>query len=62
MASYSRAISPEKERGKMSKILIWIVWNIPLGPLAPIVLGWALGVKGERIDDKEETNECERDL
>ncbi len=31
-------------------------------PLAPIVLGWALGVKGERIDDKEETNECERDL
>ena len=22
--------------------------------LAPIVLGWALGVKGERIDDKED--------
>ncbi len=46
----------------MSKILIWIVWNIPLGPLAPIVLGCALGVKGERIDDKENANECERDL
>ena len=46
----------------MSKILMWIVWNITLGRLAPIVLGWALGVNGERIDDKEETNECERDL
>ena len=46
----------------MSKILMWIVWNIPLGRLAPIVLGWALGVKGERIDDKEDTNECERNL
>ena len=51
-----------KERGRMSKILMWIVWNIPLGRLAPIVLGWALGVKGERIDDKEDTNECERNL
>ena len=46
----------------MSKKLMWIVWNIPLGRLAPIVLGWALGVKGERIDDKENTNERERDL
>lgn len=46
----------------MSKILMWIVWNIPLGRLTPIVLGWALGVKGERIDDKEDTNERERDL
>lgn len=46
----------------ISKVLIWIVFNIPLGRFAPIVLGWALGVKGERIDDKEETNECERDL
>lgn len=46
----------------MSKILMWIVWNIPLGRLAPIVLGWALGVKGERIDDKEDTNERERGL
>lgn len=56
------AVPPGKERGRMSKILMWIVWNIPLGRLAPIVLGWALGVKGKRIDDKEETNECERDL
>ena len=46
----------------MRKILFWIAWNVPLGRLAPIVLGWALGVKGERIDDKENTNECERDL
>lgn len=37
----------------MSKVLMWIVWNIPLGLLAPIILGWALGVKGKRIDDKD---------
>lgn len=46
----------------ISKVLIWIVFNIPLGQLAPIVLGWALGVKGERIDNKEDANECKRDL
>ena len=50
----SRAVPPGKERGRMRKILFWIVWNVPLGRLAPIVLGWALGVKGERIDDKED--------
>lgn len=38
----------------MSKALFWIVWNIPLGRLAPIVLGWALKTKGEQIGDKEE--------
>lgn len=38
----------------MSKALFWIAWNIPLGRLAPIVLGWALKTKGEQIGDKEE--------
>lgn len=46
----------------ISKVLIWIVFNIPLGRFAPIVLGWGLGAKGERIDDKEDANECKRDL
>lgn len=46
----------------MSRILMWIVFNIPLGRLAPIVLGWALGSKGERIDNKEDENERERNL
>lgn len=45
----------------MSKVLLWIVWNIPLGRLAPIVLGWALKTKGERmIGDKEEIREIHR--
>ena len=46
----------------ISKVLIWIVFNIHLGRFAPIVLGWGLGVKGERIDNKEDTNERKRDL
>ena len=36
--------------GKMRKILFWIVWNIPLGKLAPYVLGLALG----RMPQKKE--------
>lgn len=27
----------------MRKLLLWIVWRIPLGPLAPLVLGLAIG-------------------
>ncbi len=34
----------------MRKLLIWIVWNVPLGPLAPYVLGLALGRMPKRID------------
>lgn len=36
----------------MRKILMWIVWNVPLGRLAPIALEWALGAKGRKIDDE----------
>ena len=36
----------------MRKILMWIAWNVPLGRLAPIALGWALGTKGGKIDDE----------
>ena len=27
----------------MRKLLLWIVWHIPLGPFAPWVLGLAIG-------------------
>lgn len=27
----------------MRKILMWFVWNVPLGKLAPYVLGLAVG-------------------
>lgn len=33
---------------EMRKILIWIVWNLPLGPLAPWVLGLAIGRRPRR--------------
>lgn len=29
----------------MKKLLIWIVFNVPLGKLAPYILGVALGTK-----------------
>ena len=33
----------------MSVILFWIVFNVPLGPLAPYVLGIALGRKPNAV-------------
>lgn len=32
------------------RILLWIVWRIPLGTLAPWVLGLAVGSKPERME------------
>lgn len=32
------------------RILLWIVWRIPLGPLAPWALGLAVGSKHERME------------
>lgn len=37
----------------MRKLLFWIVWNVPLGRLAPIVLGIALGANGKYIESEE---------
>lgn len=36
----------------MRRVLMWIAWNIPLGRLAPYVLGMAIGTKGRKIDDE----------
>jgi hypothetical protein len=33
----------------MRRLLFWIVWNIQLGPLAPWLLGLALGAKPRRV-------------
>ena len=32
----------------MSKFLMWLVWNVPLGELAPYVFGLAIGSKPEK--------------
>ena len=37
----------------MKKLLLWIVWNIPLGPLAPWVLGLAIGRMPHRAEEGE---------
>lgn len=36
----------------MRKLLIWIVFHVPLGPLAPWVLGLALGRIPRRVRDE----------
>ena len=33
--------------------LIWIAWNVPLGPLTPYIIGWELGAKARRMPKKE---------
>lgn len=34
----------------------WAVWNLPLGPLAPHILGWALGSKARRVEPGDMTD------
>ena len=36
------------------RFLIWAVWNAPLGPLAPYVLGLAIGSRPERCEQTKE--------
>lgn len=36
----------------MRKLLLWIVWNIPLGILAPWVFGLAVGRMPEKEEEK----------
>jgi len=33
----------------MRKFLLWLVFNVPLGKLAPHALGLALGSKAKRV-------------
>ena len=40
----------------MRKFLMWIVWNIPLGKLAPFVFELAIGSKPERINNENKIN------
>ena len=39
----------------MRSFLMWLVWNVPLGRLAPWVLGLAMGSKPikEKTNDKD---------
>lgn len=38
-------------------ILFWIVWNVPLGRLAPYALGLALGSKPHKLHPTEVCHE-----
>lgn len=33
----------------MRNFWMWLVCNVPLGPLAPTVMGWLLGSKPKKI-------------
>lgn len=35
----------------MSRFLFWLLWHVPLGPLAPVVMGWALGRPAEKVSE-----------
>lgn len=35
-------------KNKVRKLLLWIVFNIPLGPFAPKVFEWGIGYKGKK--------------
>lgn len=37
----------------MRRFLMWLVWNVPLGPLAPYILGLAVGAWPERCEKTE---------
>ena len=36
----------------MRRFLLWIVWNIPLGPLAPWVLWLAIGRMPHKTEEE----------
>ena len=40
-------------------IVSWVVFNIPMGRLAPYLLGFALGSRGKRIKKQPATPEKE---
>ena len=35
----------------MKRLLLWLVWKIPLGSLAPLVLGVAIGRMPMEVND-----------
>ncbi len=51
------AVHSRQEVGKEVRLLrraaMWLVWNVPLGPLAPHVFGFAIGSKPRRLDDSQ---------
>jgi hypothetical protein len=39
---------------EIRRVLFWLVWNVPLGKLAPHILGFALGSKPQQRVTEEE--------
>lgn len=40
--------------GKLRRLAMWIVWNVPCGRLAPHLFAFAIGAKSyRRVDDTE---------
>ena len=45
----------------MSAFLFWLLWHVPLGPLAPYVLALAMGSKAVRVRHGGATNNKVKD-
>ena len=41
-------------RWVMRKLLMWLVWNVPLGPLGPWVFGLAIGRRSHHVKEGDE--------
>lgn len=37
----------------MRTLLLWLAWNIPIGPLAPWVFGLAVGRRPHKAEEDE---------
>lgn len=37
----------------MRQLLFWILWHVPLGPLAPWIMGLALGKMPHKLKSQE---------
>lgn len=47
---------PKRHRGAMKRLAMWAVWNVPMGWLAPLVLGYAFGSHPKRVMQNDEVS------
>jgi hypothetical protein len=45
----------------MRKIAMWIIWNVPVGFLAPHIFAFAIGCKKNRRIAPQDTKEAEHE-
>jgi hypothetical protein len=43
-----------RKENEMRTLLLWLVCCVPLGRFAPAVMGWALGTRKRKLNEKEQ--------